>query len=404
MKRFWIRHARSFDDVVRIARSVVRDLDLDDLPPALRPVERYSGGRLPPPLAGALLNAIVENDWFREQIADRGPFDNPLVQGFVDQPTSWWQGVATRIVESEAAASDALNRKQADELRAAATQLGEAKRRIEALRKELTAAEKLEDVDGKIDGLRRRLRDLERTNDADRRASMGTAVELQIARKESATLREDRENARSEVRKLKAERATMLRQIESGEIEHDRSDPVRFARELDQLVALSSGSGPVGSGGSSDAAGAEIDRPPSLPPGARPDSDEAVEWLLDHAPRSRWVIDGYNLSFALGKAMADPAEARREVERRLSRLARRASSGSVLVVFDSTKEGERAVRSGRLVDIVFAPSHQSADDAIVERSAAPYTVVVSNDRELRERSEERGALVLWSDALVAWLG
>ncbi|HDH25979.1 MAG TPA: hypothetical protein ENH00_07290 [Actinobacteria bacterium] len=66
MKRFWIRHARSFDDVVQIARSVVRDLDLDDVPAALRPVERYSGGRLPPPLAGTLLNAIVENDWFRK--------------------------------------------------------------------------------------------------------------------------------------------------------------------------------------------------------------------------------------------------------------------------------------------------------------------------------------------------
>jgi len=404
VKRFWVTHARTFADVVKAARAVLRDLEPDELPAVLRPVERYSGGRLPPPLAGTLLEVLVENAWFREQVAGHGPFDNPLVQVFVDQPAGWWHRAAERIVETDSAASAVLTRKQADELQTAATQLAEAKRRIEALRRELAAAEKVEDVDGKIDGLRRRLRDLERASEADRRATVAAVGELQIATDESAALLEDRDDARSEVRKLRSERATLLRELESGVVEHDRSDPVRFARELDQLVALASGGGPLGSVVSPGTDSNKTDLPPSLPQGVRPDSGEAVGWLLDHAPRSFWVIDGYNLAFALGKALTDPAEARREVERKLSKLARQSRRGSVLVVFDSAKEGERAVRSGRLVDVVFSPPHQSADDVIVERAADPGTIVVSNDRELRERSEARGAVVLWSDALVAWLG
>ncbi len=403
MKRFWVTHARTFADVVKSARAVLRDLEPDELPAVLRPVERYSGGRLPPPLAGALLDALVENDWFRSQVADRGPYDDAVVQAFVEQPTGWWEVVVSQIVGAQAAESADKTKSQADKLTAATAQLAEAKRRIDQLRRDLTAAEKSERADDKVEALQRRVRDLEREAAGHVATVEEVEAALRSARDEVAALHNERDAAKSDVRALKSERATLLRRVEQGGAERDRTDPVRFARELDQLVTLSRGVGPSGPVSSSDSAGDSADDACSLPPGVRPDDAAAVAWLLDHAPGTQWVIDGYNLSFALGKAMADPAEARREVARRLAKLARRAGGGAVLVVFDSAQQGERAVRSGRLVDVFFAPSHQSADDAIVERVAVPGTIVVSNDRELRERSETKGALVLWSDALVAWL-
>ncbi|VAW09328.1 hypothetical protein MNBD_ACTINO02-3264 [hydrothermal vent metagenome] len=404
MKRFWVTHARTFSDVVTTARTVLRDLELDDVPAALRPVERYSGGTLPPPLAGTLLNALVENEWFRSQVADRGPYDDVVVQAFVEQPPGWWEAVVTRIVDSQVASSADEAKSHADRLAAATAQLAEAKRRIDQLRQDHTAAERAERADDKLEALQRRVRDLEREAAGHAGAVDKVAAALASARDEVAVLLNERDTAKSDVRALKSERATLLRRVEQGGVERDRTDPVRFARELDQLVALARSVGSSGPGSSSDSAGDSGADAHALPPGVRPDDAAAVAWLLDHASGTQWVIDGYNLSFALGKAMADPAEARREVERRLAKLARLAGSGAVLVVFDSALQGERAVRSGRLVDVFFAPSHQSADDAIVERAADPGTIVVSNDRELRERSEAKGALVLWSDALVAWLG
>jgi hypothetical protein len=403
MKRFWVTHAWTFPDVVKTARAVLRDLEPDDLPAVLRPVERYSGGTLPPPLAGILLNALAENEWFRKKVADRGPYDDPLVRAFVEQPAGWWELVVTRTIETRAVATATETKIQAGELAAAKTQLAEAKRRIDQLRRDLAAAEKSERVDDKVEALLRRVRDLERA--ATERASTVEDAEsaLQAAHEEIAVLNDENTAASSDIRALKSERAELLRRIERGSAEHDRTDPIRFARELDQLVAQTGGFNVSRSTSETDATGELAQGALSLPLGLRPDDKAAVSWLLDHAADSRWVIDGYNLSFALGKAMDDPAMARREVEQRLSKLARRAAGGSLLLVFDSAQEGERAVRAGRLIDVFFAPSFQSADDVIVERAADPGTIVVSNDRELRERSEARGALVLWSDALVAWL-
>ena len=100
----------------------------------------------------------------------------------------------------------------------------------------------------------------------------------------------------------------------------------------------------------------------------------------------------------------DPVLFARELSQGLTRLSRNvAANSSVVVVYDSAVEGDREVISGEMFDVVFAPAYQNADDAIVERSGAYRVIVVSNDREVRERCEARGALAIWSDALVAWL-
>ena len=87
---------------------------------------------------------------------------------------------------------------------------------------------------------------------------------------------------------------------------------------------------------------------------------------------------------------------------RLRALAR--PPRSVTVVYDSQLEGSDGfkVQGVSGVSVRFTAPGSSADDVIVGM-AAPGTVVISNDRAVRERSERNGAVALWSEALVAWV-
>jgi hypothetical protein len=55
--------------------------------------------------------------------------------------------------------------------------------------------------------------------------------------------------------------------------------------------------------------------------------------------------------------------------------------------------------------VAFAVGATTADDEIVRLSGiVPGPVVVSDDREVRERAFRVRALTLWSRALIDWLG
>ena len=130
MKRFWVRHARVFADVVEVARTAVRDIDWDDLPSALRPVAKYSGGTLPPPLAGALLDTLVTNDWFRAKVADVDGADNGAVQAFLVQGPGWWEIVVEHVLEASDSVGTADTESLSAELVAVQSKLSEAQRPI----------------------------------------------------------------------------------------------------------------------------------------------------------------------------------------------------------------------------------------------------------------------------------
>ena len=70
------------------------------------------------------------------------------------------------------------------------------------------------------------------------------------------------------------------------------------------------------------------------------------------------------------------------------------------VVYDSSREGSKA-KGVAGVAVRFAPPGTTADDVIVGLAGIPGTVVISNDREVRERAERRRP-ALWAEALVAW--
>jgi hypothetical protein len=56
------------------------------------------------------------------------------------------------------------------------------------------------------------------------------------------------------------------------------------------------------------------------------------------------------------------------------------------------------------ITIRYSEAGETADDEIVRLVGATggVRVVVSTDREVRDRSEKGGAIVLWSQALAAW--
>jgi predicted RNA-binding protein with PIN domain len=76
------------------------------------------------------------------------------------------------------------------------------------------------------------------------------------------------------------------------------------------------------------------------------------------------------------------------------------------VVFDSDlEEGRSSSVTESGIVVRFAQGDLIADDLIVERAETlrNAAVVISDDREVRERCGGYGATVLWSRALAEWL-
>jgi len=76
----------------------------------------------------------------------------------------------------------------------------------------------------------------------------------------------------------------------------------------------------------------------------------------------------------------------------------------VIVVFDGPDEdGRDGFRSSEGVSVRFSRGEE-ADDTIVDLvHTDPYrTVVVTNDRELRDRCSIDGCVPVWASAFVAW--
>ena len=143
-----------------------------------------------------------------------------------------------------------------------------------------------------------------------------------------------------------------------------------------------------------------------LPPGVAPDSVDAVAWLIESVGPVPVIVDGYNVTFLMHEESFTAPEARQQLVAELERLLRRARAAHrVEVVFDSSEQGESepTVTPGG-VEVFFATTADSADDEIVARvrSLEGRAVVVTNDRELRERVDAEGALALWGSAFVAW--
>ena len=208
------------------------------------------------------------------------------------------------------------------------------------------------------------------------------------------------EALKARLRKAETLRADVEKRAQSGGTAWGSGDPIALARHLDTLVRTVE----------ADPALLEFTKPTSerewkLPPGARPDDRNAVDWLARQPRPFTLLVDGYNVTFGLSGGM--DAAARERLNEELSRFKLRAKTPvNVVAVYDSAVNPEVETGAGPGgVWLRFTRDGLTADDEIRRLAAETDEplVVVSSDREVREGSEQYGAIAIWSEALIGWI-
>ncbi|MCP4305300.1 MAG: hypothetical protein GY788_10575 [bacterium] len=389
-------------DAIGAGRSALRDLDIKEVPSALVRVASSQGGRLPPPLASRLLGEIDKNEWFRDKVVEEfdGEPGSPS-DLFLNRADGWWIELGEVVVAKGAgeeerrfgklesqlleveAKSDVAIKKAADCKRALAEAERQSKRAAESARKKVEDrfAASVADV---------------------------TDVRNELAEAQSQLAELDSEHRQLQdafdvlrSRLLKARRERFEEHGPQGESSFVPRDPVKLARLLDlQAAALGRDAGVV-----PVVAPVEVGEL-TMASGVRPDSSDAIRWLVGLPEGVVVLVDGYNAQFHIDDKDFTSGGARRRLVDALKRL-RTASvrKHRIVVIYDSTLPGERIARTSLGgVEVRFADKDRIADEEIVEMtSELSRVVVISSDRAVRDGAEANGAVVLWSESLAAWL-
>ena len=391
-----LAHRKRLRRVIEMARRELADLEPEQLPHRLRKVAASSAKVLPPPLENATVDVLVTDADFRGRVRDRweevGP-DDPLGSSFLADP----EGTLASMDEEGGAGRD-LGHEIAElqrELAAARESLAEAKRRVADVREAAAA-------------------DLANAKAADRASRAGLEAGAASARREAdeqraaASERESESAAlRSEVTELRSviARFRTREQRRSEASERDASGPSKWspppvpADLATWLDAAERSMRPY-----RDRSVRHLDRQEEpelrLPKGVAPDHAEAVDAVIGLEPRII-IVDGYNVGGAIGGDFASRSGRDRVLV--LANSLARASLAEIHVVFDAVgREGRGTISADLGVTVAFA-TEVSADDRIVHIvSERAGSVVITNDRELRERCASLGALTIWADALVSW--
>lgn len=386
---------------VRAARTVLREMDAEQVPAALRRVQASSARRLPPPLAAKLVAQLASDAWFRQQVADHSDDwdmsadqrDQRASALLVLQPTGWeaaLEEIATAAGDEKATLDvQAMGRRLSTveaERDAARSKVKQLNKTLERQRAEAT----------------RRQSELK----AERAGRQGPDPELKEAHgrlgrleSDNAKLAEALTDAEVRIHRLKAE---LLRARRSrGDLPEEeirrwgKRDSLELARQLDALANAVVPDAAVEPG--TPQSGPRFE----LPAGVAPDSAAAIEWLLARRSPTTLIVDGYNVTWLADQASFADVEGRTRLVRHLAKL-RRGAQGPVRIVaiFDS-QYGTFEPSHGAQVEVRFA---HSADDEVRHLAAVTEgdVVVVSTDREVREGAERPGVIGLWSQALVEW--
>lgn len=398
MSDFGRRLLNLLGPAVTAARLALSDMDDKEIPANMRRVASYSGGNLPPPLAKSVLSALDGDEWLREKALEKLDPDDLSVaaRAFLERDDAWWSLIAVELARAstaDAVSSTARTDAEIDDLEA---KLAVAKKRLKR-------------VGSDLDAERARARRLasQRTQ-RNRRRNLGDAPSRDTERKLEMAIAE-RVESEAMVARLRTRLKSLLREQRRAASEGDPDtglggDPVARARHLDLLAAAAPHrfDRPADDG----EAGSSADQSLRLPAGVRPDSADAVDWLIGEQRPVTLLVDGYNVLYGLDPATFTTSAARRRLAERLGRLKRALGRSVVAVVYDSDLPGERErhVAEGG-IEVHFSDADELADDAIVAmtETATGDVVVVTSDRDLRERVESVGGLTLWSEALTGWL-
>jgi len=395
------------------ARAVLRNMEDEEVPNKLKKVVSYSGGSLPPPLARSLGQMLDDDSEFRSKAVDEWPEADLMEVGpngasalFLIRPENWEFELGKLVARHE---SDAANQEVASllvRLRRAEEEAAEGKQRLADLRSELQEAKKAakktkkpksdskakKTKTPKPDELARKIADLEKAQ-----AEADSAHDSLVGKARSL---EDK------LRQARTERAEAVKKVEStAAFGWGSADPVALARHLDDVASV------VATGSRvqeyfHETMGFELG-PWKLPPGARPDGINSIEWLMRQPRPFVLIVDGHNLAHKIRPtAAADPAT-RDEIAHALARLKLHTKTVARVVVFfdSSVSQLGDAYRGPSGIEIKFASATSSADHEILTLvdAAGDPVVVVSSDREVREGAESNGAIGLWSEAMKEWM-
>ena len=393
--------------VVAVARQVLADLEPDERPGSLTKVAAQTGRNLVPPLESLLLGEIEDNEWFREQLAERFEgsveADDPHERAaalLLYRPEGWeghLEEISSRSEKSrQSGRMDRMDRR----IKKLESQLVDWRDRAKRFRKE--AKEAAAKADQRVAAARAETR---KNRYSDRLEALSR--EIRRLKRELGAVGSERDEARRRLsdtrRELEKERR--VRQPTAPALTPSAwadLDPVGAALLLDDVAAALSPTSTF-----TDPVAAPAEGRLGLPRGTAPDDRSAIEWLLTLDRPFALLVDGYNLAFHVDPARFNSAEIRRRLENDLVRLRGLARGRPrVTVVYDSAQSGDTTsdcLAGG--VEIRFTNSGHSADDELVELAAdlGASAVVVSSDRTVRERAQESGSLGLWSEALAGWI-
>jgi hypothetical protein len=397
-------------DAIEAARHALRDLEPDQVPASMQRVVGYAGGKLPPPFARSLLAELETNEFLRSKALEVWKLERPpsgdrqlASYRFLERGDGWLMdllGAGYSLGSKDSAVGDQTVEIERDAFQAEAASL---KERLKAARKE---QERLE----------RELREVTRSSREPEREERENERRLEDQLEETARihaaavselggtlagvrqeLQAAREAARMD-RQLRAEAEAAHRSAIAPEAQS--VDPGVLAERLDAIAVLAAAAGPapkVEDGGETPVQEQSLTDLGTV----RPDSAEAIDWLIAAGPAGV-LVDGYNVGFLLADKL-DPVQARLLAEETVGRLRLVAREAEVLVVFDSEITDDEALPSPAGGAGTVFSGGRIADDAIVDlASTRANAVVITNDREVRERAEATGAVALWSDALVEW--
>ena len=394
--------AAALEPAITAVRKVLRDLEPREIPQPLLRVAAHGGRRLPPPLVRSALVELDRNDWLRGKTLEAmGDDADPMALAFVAGEPGWWLKLVDSVA-SAAAADEAAGRPDVT-IADLEDRLAEARRRHGELRDERDR------LAADVRSLRRAVRDREAVG----RPAVDGGVEERLRRigeelSQEQALRQEAESRLADVRR-RAERRRDRPPPMSGDGQVRSvgfDDPVEVARRLDLEASA------LASGVKSERAQRPAPLPAepvsiAVPPGIAPDAAESIEWLVQIETPATVIIDGYNVTYLMDPEHFSGGDLRRQLVAGVGRMRRRSTAPHrILVVFDSVEmeTGDSEVAPGG-VEVRFTAAHLIADDEIVALAAATSApvVVISNDRELRDRAEAEGALTLWGTALAAWL-
>ena len=387
--------------VIEAARAELADMDADDVPIGIRKASKSSARRLPPPLARSVVNELTENDAYRTAVAARylaATLVDDDLAAFLDRPTEAMERINVRASEAQETALrselNSANRRIGD----LESQLSEAKRRNSAL---LTQhGHDLDLARSSVSVGRRRAQ--ARIESMAARISEGdakiSALEEELAAR-SKELASAEDRVVSSVGRARRKDEAGGQSSQPHPIDPTSSDPVELARWLDgvERVVRPFRERAV-------VAGAGVAAPPlRIEPGVAPDSESALTSLIAQRP-DRFLLDGYNIGGEIYADAFSTRMARDEVILRAGQLARR-TEAEILVIFDGPDdEGRSGFRSSSGVTVRFSRGVK-ADDVIAALVAShpERTVVVTNDRDLRDRCTVEGCIPIWSTAFLEWL-